>query len=329
MDSLVRSKRKDIHNGQGCPYYSYMIHSKVQKLMGNRFEISVVSEDENWANERIENAISEISRIEQLLTTFKPDSQTNLINDNAGIKPVRVDKEVFDLIQRSLKISNLTQGAFDITYGSIDKSLWNFDTKMTSLPDKETAKNMVKLIDYQKVILNQDNNSVFLKEEGMRIGFGGIGKGYAAEMAKQLMIKEGVKSGVVNASGDLTTWGNQPDGKQWTIGIADPNHKNKTFSSLNISNMAVATSGDYEKFVMIGGKRYSHTINPKTGLPVTGIKSVTIIAPNAELADSLATPVTVMGVKVGLDLINQIKGIACVIIDDNDKIFTSKNINIQ
>ena len=262
--------------------------------MGNRFEISVVSEDENWANERIENAILEISRIEQLLSTFKPDSQTNLINDNAGIKPLRVDKEVFELIQRSLKISNLTQGAFDITYGSIDKTLWNFDTKMTSLPDATTAKNMVKLIDYQKVTLNQNEQTVFLQDEGMRIGFGGIGKGYAAEMAKQLMIREGVKGGVVNASGDLTTWGNQPDGKQWTIGIADPNHKNKTFSSLNISNMAVATSGDYEKFVMIGGRRYSHTINPKTGLPVTGIKSVTIIAPNAELADSLATPVTVI-----------------------------------
>jgi FAD:protein FMN transferase len=305
------------------------IFSKVQKLMGNRFEISVVSEDENWANERIENAILEISRIEQLLTTFKPDSQTNLINDNAGIKPVQVDKEVFDLIQRSLKISNLTQGAFDITYGSIDKSLWNFDTKMTSLPDAITAKKMVRLIDYQKVILNQNDFSVFLEDEGMRIGFGGIGKGYAAEMAKKLMINEGVKSGVVNASGDLATWGNQPDGKQWTIGIADPNHKNKTFSSLNISNMAVATSGDYEKFVMINGKRYSHTINPKTGLPITGIKSVTIIAPNAELADSLATPVTVMGVKVGLDLINQIKGVGCVIIDDNNKMFTSKNINIR
>jgi FAD:protein FMN transferase len=297
--------------------------------MGNRFEISVVSEDENWANERVENAILEISRIEQLLTTFKPDSQTNLINDNAGIKPVQVDKEVFELIQRSLKISNLTQGAFDITYGSIDKSLWNFDIKMTSLPDAITAKKMVRLIDYQKVILNKNDCTVFLQDEGMRIGFGGIGKGYAAEMAKQLMISEGVKSGVVNASGDLATWGKQPDGKQWTIGIADPNHKNKTFSSLNISNMAVATSGDYEKFVMINRKRYSHTINPKTGLPVTGIKSVTIIAPNAELADSLATPVTVMGVKVGLDLINQIKGIACVIIDDNNKIFTSKNINIR
>ena len=311
------------------PTFQVMIHSKIQKLMGNRFEISVVSEDENWAKERIEKAISEISRIEKLLTTFNPNSQTNLINDNAGIKPVRVDKEVFELIQRSLKISNLTQGAFDITYGSIDKTLWNFDTKMTSLPDAITAINMVKLIDYQKVTLNQNEQTVFLQEQGMRIGFGGIGKGYAAEMAKQLMIREGVKSGVVNASGDLTTWGNQPDGKQWTIGIADPNHKNKTFSSLNISNMAVATSGNYEKFVMIDGKRYSHTINPKTGLPITGIKSVTIIAPNAELADSLATPVTVMGVKVGLDLINQIKGIACVIIDDNNKMFTSKNINIR
>lgn len=309
--------------------HNAQIFSSVQKLMGNRFEISVVSEDENWANERIASAISEIVRIEQLLTTFKPESQTNQINAQAGIQPVQVDKEVFELIQRSLRISNLTQGAFDITYGSIDKSLWNFDVKMTTLPDAETAKEMVKLVDYQKVVLNQNDYSVFLKDQGMRIGFGGIGKGYAAEMAKQLMIREGVKSGVVNASGDLTTWGNQPNGKQWTIGIADPNHKNKTFSSINISNMAVATSGDYEKFVMIKGKRYSHTINPKTGLPVTGIKSVTIIAPNAELADSLATPVTVMGVKVGLDLINQLKGIACVIIDDNDKIFTSKNINIR
>ena len=318
----------EIHNSQ-IPTHSAKIYSKVQKLMGNRFEISVVNEDEKWANERIENAILEISRIEQLLTTFKPESQTNQINLQAGIKPVQVNKEVFELIQRSIRISNLTQGAFDITYGSIDKTLWNFDTKMTSLPDIATAKNMVRLIDYQKIILNQNDFSVLLKERGMRIGFGGIGKGYAAEMAKQLMIREGVKSGVVNASGDLTTWGNQPDGKQWTIGIADPNHKNKTFSSINISNMAVATSGNYEKFVMINGKRYSHTINPKTGLPVTGIKSVTIIAPNAELADSLATPVMVMGVKIGLDLINQIKGIGCVIIGDNDKIFTSKNINIR
>jgi len=306
-----------------------MLHSKVQKLMGNRFQLSVVSEDENWANQRIDNAIDEIGRIERLLTTFSPDSQTNLVNQNAGIQPVVVDKEVFDLIQRSLRISVLTQGAFDITYGSIDKSLWNFDTKMKTLPDRETAKQMVRLIDYQKVILNQNDSTVFLQEKGMRIGFGGIGKGYAAEMAKRLMMMEGVENGVVNASGDLATWGNQANGKPWTIGIADPNQKNQTFSYLNISNMAIATSGNYEKFVMIDGKKYSHTINPKTGLPVMGIKSVSIIAPNAEIADALATPVTVMGVKVGLDLINQMKGIACIIVDDFNKVFTSRNINVK
>ena len=163
----------------------------------------------------------------------------------------------------------------------------------------------------------------------MRIGFGGIGKGYAAEKAKALMIAKGVKSGIVNAAGDLTTWGTQPNGKSWTIGIADPDAQQSTFSALNISNVAVATSGNYEKFVVIDGKKYSHTIDPKTGLPVSGIKSVTILSPNAEIADAMATPVMVMGVKVGLNLINQIQGIACIIVDDHNKIFTSKNINIK
>lgn len=297
--------------------------------MGNRFEISVVSEDEKWANQRIEEAIVEISRIEKLLTTFSDDSQTNQINASAGIQSVKVDKEVFDLIARSLRISELTQGAFDLSYGSIDKSLWNFDKTMSSLPDEVTAKSMVKLIDYRKIVLDSANQTVFLKEKGMRIGFGGIGKGYAAECAKNLMKKQGVESGIVNAAGDLTTWGRQPNGKEWTIGIADPDAKDKPFSYLNISDMAVATSGNYEKFVVIDGKRYSHTIDPKTGLPVSGIKSVTIICPNAEIADAMATPITVMGVKVGINLINQMRGIACIIIDDNNKVYTSKNINIK
>lgn len=297
--------------------------------MGNRFEISVVSEEEVWAEARIDDAVAEIQRIEALLTTFSDNSQTNQINAQAGSAPVSVDPEVFELIRRSLRISELTQGAFDITYGSIDKSLWNFDPHMTSLPDPETARRMVRLINYRNVVLNEADGSVFLKEKGMRIGFGGIGKGYAAEMAKRLLLQKGVQSGIVNASGDLTAWGNQPNGQPWTIGIADPNAKSQPFSFLNISNIAVATSGNYEKYALINGKKYSHTIDPKTGLPVSGIKSVTILSPNAEIADAMATPVTVMGVRVGLDLINQMKGMACIIIDDHDRVFTSKNIKIS
>ena len=297
--------------------------------MGNSFELSAVATDGQWANEKIDAGISEIQRIEKLLTTFNDNSETNIINANAGIKPVTVSRETFNLIKRSLRISSLTQGAFDISYGSVDKRLWNFDQQMTELPDKETAKKMVRLINYQNIILDDEACTVFLRQRGMRIGFGGIGKGYAAERAKQVMKLNGVESGIVNASGDLTTWGLQPDGKQWTIAIANPNAAHQAFSYMEISNMAVATSGNYEKFVMIGGKKYSHTINPRTGLPISGIKSVTIITTNAELADAMATPVTIMGITSGLDMINQIKGVEAIIIDDNDKLYASQNINIK
>ena len=305
-----------------------VLFKQVHKLMGNRFEITVVAGDEDWANERINEAVNEIRRIEKLFTTFSDDSQTNRINANAGIKPVRVDKEVFDLIFRSKKISQLTQGAFDITYGSVDKRLWNFDPSMTSLPDAAIAKRMVRLINYRNVLLDEINCTVYLSEKGMRIGFGGIGKGYAAEMARRLLQQQGVKSGVVNAAGDLAVWGNQPNGKPWTIGIANPDMKHTAFSHLDITNVAVATSGNYEKYATINGKRYSHTIDPKTGLPAGGIKSVTIICSNAEIADAMATPVMIMGIKAGLNLVNQMKQIACIIIDDNNIIHTSKNIQL-
>ncbi len=303
-----------------------VVFKKGTKLMGNHFEISVVAEDEAWATERINGGIAEIQRIEKLLTTFNDESETSLINRNAGIAPVKVSAETFSLIERAIQISRLTQGAFDLSYGSVDKRLWNFDTEMKALPDKETAKRMVRLINYRNIVLDSENSTVFLREAGMRIGFGGIGKGYAAEKARQVMKAMGVESGIVNASGDLTTWGFQPDGKPWTIGIANPNASHQLFSYLNVTDMAVATSGNYEKFVMINGKRYSHTIDPRTGLPVGGIKSVTIITPNAVVADAMATPVMIMGIKAGLDMINQMKDIEAIVIDDNNKVYPSANI---
>ena len=301
--------------------------NRALKLMGNRFEITVVADDEDWANECIDAGIVEIRRIEKLLTTFSDDSETSLINKNAGIEPVAVSAETFNLIERSVRISKITQGAFDITYGSVDKHLWNFDVNMKSLPDKETAHKLVRLINYRNIILDAENLTVFLKEEGMRIGFGGIGKGYAAERAKYIMKQMGAESGLVNASGDLTAWGYQPNGKPWTIGIVNPNEAGQVFSYLNITDMAIATSGNYEKYILINGKKYSHTIDPRTGLPVTGIKSVTIISLNAEIADAMATPVTIMGIKAGLDMINQIKDIEAIIIDDHDILYKSDNIN--
>ena len=211
--------------------------------MGNGFEISAVSDNSGRAEYCIDAAITEISRIEKLLTTFSEDSQTNEINRCAGIAAVKVDREVFELVSRSLKISDLTQGAFDISYGSIDKSLWNFDLTMTALPDPQIAFESVRLINYRNIILDTINCTIFLKEKGMRIGFGGIGKGYAADKARLCLQALGVESGIVNAAGDLVTWGKQPNGKPWTIAIADPDQSRVPFSTLNISNMAIATFG--------------------------------------------------------------------------------------
>lgn len=305
------------------------LHKRTLRLMGNRFEISVIAADSLFADKCIDAAITEIQRIEKLLTTFSDNSATNYINAHAGINPVKTEREVLELILRSKKISDITQGSFDISYGSVDKTLWNFDTTITSLPDADTAKKSVRLINYRNIIIDEKAGTVFLKEKGMRIGFGGIGKGYAADRAKQTLQQMGIKSGIVNAAGDLTAWGYQQNGSTWTIGIANPDAAEHPFSALNITDKAVATSGNYEKFVIIDGKKYSHTINPKTGLPVTGIKSVTIIAPSAELADALATPVMVMGLQPGLHLINQLPDINCIIVTDDNKLFTSANIKIS
>ena len=296
--------------------------------MGNRFEITVEAKTDAEADFFLKKAVEEISRIEALLSTYQSTSETNLINENAGIKSVKVSDETFSIIARSKKISEITQGAFDITYGSIDKRFWNFDTEMTSLPDEDLAQKSIALIDYRNIELDAEHKTVFLKNKGMRIGFGGIGKGYAAEKAKNLLKSLGVKAGIINASGDLSCWGIPENGKSWTIGIAHPDFSVMPFSTLEVTDLAIATSGNYEKFVMIDGKKYSHTIDPKTGFPIHGIKSVTVISPNAEISDAFATPISIMGIKAGLSLINQMKDIECIIIDDDNNIYYSENIKI-
>ncbi|MHA8055206.1 FAD:protein FMN transferase [Aquirufa nivalisilvae] len=305
------------------------LFKRTDLLMGNRFDLAVVGSNELDARAALEKAVLEIQRIEQLLSTYRPDSQTNQINEMAGISPVIVDAEVFELIQRAQRISDLTQGAFDLTYGSMDKSFWNFDQKMTQLPSPELAKKSVQLIDYQQVELDIHNKSVFLKKKGMRLGFGGIGKGYAADRAKALLVTLGFQHGLVNASGDLCAWGNKENGKLWSIGVVHPDQSDQIIAHFDLKNSSVATSGNYEKFVVIDGKKYSHTIDPNTGYPIQGIKSVTVFAPFAELADALTTPIAVMGVSIGLDLINQIPGLGCVVIDDDNQVFYSESIKRQ
>ena len=296
--------------------------------MGSRFDITVVASNEKEGNEYIDSAIFEIARIEKLISSWDVNSETSLINKLSGIQPIKVDKELFDLIERSIAISTLTNGAFDISYASMDR-IWKYDGSMREMPSEEKISNSIKKVGYKNIIIDKEAQTVFLKLKGMKIGFGAIGKGYAADKAKALLIEKGAKAGIINASGDLNAWGKQANGKDWMVAITNPLNKNKVFSWLPINDSAIVTSGNYEKFVSYNGIRYSHIIDPRTGYPSTGIISTSIMTSNAELADAISTSVFVMGVETGLDFINQLKGVDCIIIDEQNKIHTSNNIKLN
>ena len=307
---------------------SQEIFTKKVVLMGSDFEITVVENNISNANYFIDLAIKEISRIESLISSWDKNSQTSLINNSAGIRPVQVDKELFELISRSIKISALTQGAFDISYAPMDK-LWYFDKEMEKLPTAQQIAQSVSKVGYENIIINEKKRTVFLNKKGMKIGFGAIGKGYAADKAKDILIQNDVKSGIINASGDLTAWGQKPSGDDWMVAVVNPLNKNKVFSWLPIKNSSIVTSGNYEKFITVDGKSYSHIIDPRTGYPSEGILSVTIISQKAELADALATSVFVLGTDIGIDMINQLKNVECIIINSDNKIIKSNNIQIN
>ena len=307
---------------------SQSTYKKVTKLMGCKFEISIVANSQTEADSYITAATEEIKRIEKMISSWNNDSETSLINKNAGVQPVRVSKELLLLIERALKISKLTDGAFDITYASVDK-IWKFDGSMTQMPNPETIKHSVRNIDYKNIVIDHEKGTVYLKNKGMKIGFGAIGKGYAADKAKALLISKGAKAGIINASGDLCTWGTQPNGKDWMVAIVNPLNKEKVFSWMPVVNSAVVTSGNYENFVTFNGETYSHIIDPRTGYPAKGILSVSIFTPNAEIADALATSVFVMGTEAGLNLINQLNGIECIIIDSDNNILKSNHIQFD
>ena len=297
-------------------------------LMGSAFELTVVAHDKAVAHEHIATAKNEIERIELLISSWNSNSETSSINQNAGIMPVEVSKELWDLIYRSQQISKITSGAFDLTFAAVDQ-IWKFDGSNAVMPDADLIEASVSKIGYNQVQLNKEQSTVFLPQNGMKIGFGAIGKGYAADRAKQLLVARGVEGGIINASGDMNTWGTQPDGSPWTIGIINPMNKEKVFSWFSLEHNAVVTSGNYEKFIRIDGKRYSHIIDPRTGIPSNGIISCTIFASKTELADALATATFVMGVESGLFLINQLPNTEAILIDDKGIIHRSKNIQIE
>jgi len=300
-------------------------HHHPVKLMGCGFVLTAVDSNPQLAWDAIRAAESEIIRIEQLISSWRMDSETSLINQFAGLAPVEVSQELFDLIERSIRVSQLTSGAFDIC-GTLARYYWNFNGQENEQLSDEKIMELRRLINYREIEMDKDSSTVFLRVKGMKIGFGGIGKGYAAYRAFQVMEHMGIKSGLINASGDLMCWGQPPQGGQWPIQIPNPKDRSRSLMQFSIPYGSIVTSGNYENYTLINGRRYSHIVDPRTGWPITETKNVSVICPNPELGDALAPGLSVLGAEEGLALVNSLKGVECVITEENGELHLSKGL---
>jgi thiamine biosynthesis lipoprotein len=305
-----------------------VLRTRVTKLMGSRWQISIVAKDSISAERNIDTVIAEVSRIEYLISDWKPQTQVSQVNANAGARPVKVDKEVFELTKRALHLSRITGGAFDISFAAMDR-IWKFDGSMTAMPTPEAIKRSVEKVGYKNIVLDSVNSTIFLRLKGMKIGFGALGEGYAADRCREMMLARGIKAGIVNGSGDMSTWGKQPNGSDWTIGVINPFKEDTIIAVVPLRQGSVVTSGSYEKFVVFNGKRYAHIINPATGYPATGLCSVTIFGPSAEKANGFSTSMMVLGRDAALKFIKKFPAYRYIIITDTGRIFASPKLHLK
>jgi thiamine biosynthesis lipoprotein len=272
-------------------------------------------------------AIDEIRRIETLMTTWRPDSELSKVNSAAGVSPVPVGQETYDVIAASLHTSAISEGTFDITFESLH-GLWKFDQDWDPHPPTDAeVKAKLPLLSYHHVHLDDVKRTVFLDAKGVRISLGGIAKGYAVDKAAKVLEDAGLSSYFVQAGGDLYTRGKKPDGSDWSAGVRDPRGpEGSFFALLSVTDHAFSTAGDYERSYIVGGRRYHHIIDPRTGYPATASRSVTIWAKTALEADELDDAVFILGPEKGLALVESQDGVGAVIVDAHDKVWVSKRL---
>jgi thiamine biosynthesis lipoprotein len=305
-----------------------VLRKRTTLLMGSRWQITIVAKDSLAAEQNIDTCIAEVSRIENLISDWRPQTQVSQVNQNAGVGAIKVDREVFELTRRALSLSQLTGGAFDISFAALDK-VWKFDGSMTVMPSTAQIKQSVAKVGYKNIILDRINSTIFLKLKGMKIGFGALGEGYAADRCRAMMLARGIKAGIVNGSGDMNTWGKQPDGSDWNIGITNPFKEDRLIAVVPVRQGAVVTSGSYEKFVVFNGKRYAHIINPATGYPATGLISVTIFGPSAERANGFSTSMMVLGKDKAMQFIKRVSGYRYIMITDEGRVYSSPSLKFK
>ncbi len=296
--------------------------SDQQAIMGTVVRVELWSDDQPAGKAAIAAVMEEMRRIDRTMSTYKEDSDVSLINRNAAQKPVTISAELLELIARSLQMSELTDGAFDITYASAGQ-LYDFRRKIK--PSQEALAKALPTINYHHIRLDRKQSSIKFLRAGVRIDLGGIAKGHAVDRCIALLQARGIKQAIVSAGGDSRIIGDH-GGRPWIVGIRDPRQEGKVVAALPLSDAAVSTSGDYERYFEANGVRYHHIINPKSGRPVNGVRSVTVVGSDSTTMDALSTSVFVMGVQKGMALVERLADVEAVIVDENGKMYYSTGL---
>ncbi len=302
-----------------------------EKAMGTQVTLAAYTTpamDEPTLRDKLKKAHEEIKRLEQIMTTWREDSEISKVNQEAGKKAVALSPESVEVIKKSLWIAKESEGVFDITFDAM-KGVWKFDQDLEAkVPSQKLIDERRKRIDYRKLKLDEKNRTLMIEKEGMRINLGGIAKGYAIDAASAVLKKEGVNAFFAQAGGDLYVAGKKPDGSSFKVGIRDPRgaHAGDYFAMIEVVDHAFSTAGDYERSFILNEKRYHHIIDPRTGYPAMESRSVTIWAKDAHTADAIDDAVFILGPEKGLKLVESIDDCGAVIVDKNNKVWISKRL---
>ena len=304
---------------------SLHVAKRAQMHMGTLVFLTAVAPDKGLAHGAIEQGFAEIHRLEQILSTWLPDSELSRINAAAGQRAVKAGPETMELLEHSLEMARLTKGGFNVAIGPAVEA-WNV-SRGGRIPTWEELDAARPLLDLSAIRIDREAGTVYLARVGMRVDIGGIGKGYAADFAARVMREAGASAGVVAISGDMKTFGRLPDGRRFVFGIQHPRKENGiTIGQLELEDEAVSTAGDYQRYFEKGGIRYHHVLDPHTLQPARLSRSVTIVAKTGVLADGLDTGIFVMGPEKGMALIERLPGVEGVIVGANGAVSVSSGL---
>jgi thiamine biosynthesis lipoprotein len=293
-----------------------------EAIMGTRVAVELWSEDAALAERAMAAVIAEMRRTDELMSTYKPESQLSQVNAHAHERPVQVDPDIIEVVERSFEVSRMSGGAFDITYASVG---YLYDFRAHQKPTDAQIDAALPGVDYRKVQVDRGAHTIRFLREGVRIDLGGIAKGYAVDRAVQQLRELGIEHAMVNAGGDTRLLGDRR-GKPWMVGIRDPSSEGRIVMRVPLADEAISTSGDYERYFEEDGVRYHHILVPATGRSARGVRSATVIGPDATLTDGLSTTLFVLGVERGMQLVARLPGVEAVMVDDAGRIYYSDGL---